>query len=125
MTDTTHYKEQLQASLEAVTADLNTIAVYDDQTGDWVAKPEGTEVGEADPNVEADIVEDWNERRATLSQLETRYNNLKRALQKIEDGSFGTCEVSGEPIEPERLNANPAARTCSKHMDQEVNLPLH
>ena len=125
MTDNTSYNEILQTLLETVIADLNTIAVYNEQTGDWVAKPEGTEVGEADPNIEADIVEDWNERRATLSQLEIRYNNLKRTLKKIEDGSFGICEVSGEPIEPERLNANPAARTCSKHMDQEVNLPLH
>lgn len=125
MTDTKHYQEKLQTLLETITADLETIAVYDETSGDWVAKPEGVEVGEADPNVEADVVEDWNERRATLSQLETRYNNIKRALQKIENGTYGVCEVSGEAIEPERLAANPAARTCQKHMDEEINLPLH
>lgn len=125
MTDTKHYQEKLQTLLETIITDLETIAVYDEASGDWVAKPEGAEVGEADPNVEADVVEDWNERRATLSQLETRYNNIKRALQKIEDGTYGVCEVSGEAIESERLAANPAARTCQKHMDEEVNLPLH
>ena len=124
MKNHTKYKEDLQALLETITNDLETIAVYNEQSGDWVAKPEGTEVAEADPNIEADVVEDWNERRATLSQLETRYNNIKRALQKIENGTYGVCEVSGEAIEPERLAANPAARTCQEHMDEEVNLPL-
>ncbi len=124
MIDNVKYKEELQAQLKTITNDLETIAEYNEQTGDWVAKPEGAEVAEADPNVEADVVEDWNERRATLSQLETRYNNIKRALQKIEDGTYGVCEVSGEAIESERLAANPAARTCQKHMDEEANLSL-
>lgn len=124
MTDIKQHEQALQELLVTVTKDLETIADYNEQTGNWVARPKGAEIGEADPNVEADVVEDWNERRATLSQLETRYNNIKRALQKIENGTYGVCEVSGETIEPERLAANPAARTCQKHMDEEANLPL-
>lgn len=125
MTDTAQYKKELEALLTTITTDLETIAVYNEQTGDWVAKPEGADTGEADANVEADVVEDWNERRATLSNLETRYNNIRRALRKIEDGTFGLCEISGEPIEVDRLAANPAARTCQKHMDEEHTLPVH
>ena len=34
------------------------------------------------------------------------------ALQKIEDGSFGTCERCGEPIVEKRLEALPFARHC-------------
>ena len=124
MTDTKQYSKQLQDLLQTLHTNLETIAVYDEASGDWVAKPDGTEVAEADPNVTADVVEDWNERRATLSQLETRYNNVKRALRKIEDGTYGICEISGEPIETDRLAANPAARTCKQHMDEEANLPF-
>jgi RNA polymerase-binding transcription factor DksA len=37
---------------------------------------------------------------------------IKDALRKIEDGSYGTCEVCGRPIAPERLAAMPWARLC-------------
>lgn len=32
------------------------------------------------------------------------------ALRRIERGSYGVCEITGEPIEPERLKAIPWAR---------------
>lgn len=37
---------------------------------------------------------------------------IKDALRKIEDGSFGTCEVCGKPIGEGRLAAIPWARLC-------------
>lgn len=124
MTDTAPYKEKLEAELKLVTDELSSIGVVNpDNPNDWIATPEGVDVGEADPNVGADRVEEWDERRAILSQLETRFNNIKRALKKIEDGTYGVCEISGDPIEPDRLDANPAARTCKAHLEEEANLP--
>jgi len=38
--------------------------------------------------------------------------DIDAALQKIEEGSYGTCEVCGEPIGAERLSAIPWARLC-------------
>ncbi len=40
---------------------------------------------------------------------------IDAALQRIEDGTYGTCEVEGTPIEFERLQALPWARTHLKH----------
>jgi len=37
---------------------------------------------------------------------------IGNALRKIEDGTYGTCEVCGKPISPERLAAIPWARLC-------------
>lgn len=122
MHDTSKYKTELETQLDTIIQELEQIAEYDTRTGDWYARPTGTAVGTADENVEADEVEDWNERRATLSQLEIRYNNIKHALKKIADSDYGICEVSGEPIEVDRLDANPAARTCKQHLDQEDTL---
>ncbi|MBP9710932.1 MAG: TraR/DksA C4-type zinc finger protein [Candidatus Pacebacteria bacterium] len=76
----------------------------------------------ADPNEAADKQEEYIENRAITDQLEIRYNNIKRALSKIEEGTYGTCEVSGEPIEEDRLEVNPAARTCKEHMEKETEL---
>src|SRR5262245_3984743 len=46
-----------------------------------------------------------------LEELETELAELEAALRRIDDGTYGTDEVTGEPIAPERLDALPAART--------------
>ena len=38
-----------------------------------------------------------------------RIANIERALQKIEDGSYGLSDLSGEPIPQTRLEATPEA----------------
>jgi RNA polymerase-binding transcription factor DksA len=124
MESTEHYKTQLEAERIRLQTDLHTIATLDEATGDWVALPVTEELTEADENVEADGVESWNERRATVSQLETSYKNIVRALDKIAAGTYGMCEISGEPIEADRLAANPSARTCKLHRDNERELSL-
>ena len=37
---------------------------------------------------------------------------LRHALAKFEDGSYGLCEVCGQPVGTERLLARPEARLC-------------
>ena len=37
---------------------------------------------------------------------------IDAALQRIEEGSYGVCEVCGEPIGAQRLSAIPWARLC-------------
>jgi len=83
---------------------------------DWVpSKPAGDEFG-ADRNDNADIIEDMQDNNAALNELEGRLNQVMNALAKITEGTYGTCEISGEAIEMDRLEANPAAPTCKKHM---------
>jgi sigma-B regulation protein RsbU (phosphoserine phosphatase) len=40
------------------------------------------------------------------------------ALQRIEDGTYGNCEVCHDPIEPERLRADPLMRFCLDHLSE-------
>ena len=117
------YKTKLEEEKEQLIAELKTIAIQNAETGDWVAKPDAI-TGEADGNVIADTTEEWNERRALMAQLETRYHNVVLALKKFENGTFGICEISDEQIEKDRLDANPAARTCKLHLERERELPL-
>ena len=46
-----------------------------------------------------------------LNELETEAGELRAALERIDNGTYGIDEVTGEPIAPERLEAFPAART--------------
>ena len=39
-------------------------------------------------------------------------DKIERALRKIEDGSFGTCEECGEEISVKRLEARPETTLC-------------
>ena len=123
MIDTTVCKELLEEHLAVLTTDLQQLGIHNPQVKeDWIALPKDIEVQEADENIEADKVEDWMERTATLAALETEYNNIVLALTKIEDGLFGNCEVCGEEIEEERLMADPSARTCMAHLGEEDDL---
>lgn len=124
MLNLTEYKNRLEIDLEKITAELNTLGVHDPETDDWIETVGENNLTEADENIEADLAESMEERRATLSTLEIEYRNIKRALQKIADGNFGICEISGEPIEEARLNFKPTARTCTTHMNDEGQLPL-
>ena len=117
------FKKELESEHKNLISELETIAVQDTKTGDWVAKPDAI-TGEADENVSADTTEDWNERRALVAQLETRYHNVVLALKKFEDNTFGRCEICEEVIESDRLNANSAARTCKIHLERERELPF-
>ena len=62
----------------------------------------------------ADSASETFEREKDLSileQLEAELLELQAALERIDAGTYGIDEVTGEPIAPERLEALPAART--------------
>ena len=48
---------------------------------------------------------------AILEGLEGDLAEIEAALQRLDDGTYGVDEVTGEPIDPERLEAYPTART--------------
>lgn len=123
MIDTAIYKNRLEEELSGITKELSDLGIHNPAVKeDWIATPQDVAQEEADPNLVADRVEDWDERTAELSALETRYNNIVRALGKIEAGTYGICELSGHEIEKDRLDANPAARTCKAHINDERDL---
>lgn len=119
------YKEKLETELKHIEGELKGIGWQNPANpDDWEATEKQLDVMTpmADPNESADKIEEYDENRAIVDELEIRYNNIKRALKKIEDGTYGRCEIGGEPIEEARLAANPSARTCTKHMAEEKNL---
>jgi RNA polymerase-binding transcription factor DksA len=123
--DTEHFKKKLEDKLATVEQELKSVATQNPKNpADWEATERKMDVmsATADPNEAADKQEEYIENRAITDELEVSYNAIKRALKKIEDGTYGVCEISGEPIELERLEVNPAARTCKVHMERENEL---
>ena len=62
----------------------------------------------------ADTATETFEREKDLSileQLENELAELQAALSRVDEGTYGIDEVTGEPIDPARLEALPTART--------------
>lgn len=113
------YQGRLLTMLEEITKELQSIGIHNPENpSDWIAVPEDLDAEEPDENISADNVEEWNERTALVATLETDYNNIKATLARIENGTFGICEVCGNPIEEKRLDASPTARTCITHREE-------
>lgn len=116
--DTSKFKETLIAEQALLEGELKNIARFNDETNQWEATPDTELMNASDDNDAADRFEDFEERTSMLTTLQARLTDVKDALAKIEKGVYGICEVSGKPIEKDRLEANPAARTSKAHMNK-------
>ncbi len=115
--DTKHFKEKLEEELAVLTGELSKIArINPSNPNDWEPIPANMDTLEADKNEVADRIEGFEKNTALVKELEIRFNNVKEALKKIEDGKYGICEDTGEQIPVARLEANPAAKTCAEHL---------
>jgi DnaK suppressor protein len=61
------------------------------------------------------VAAEQGENQALAAQLRSELAEVERALQKLDDGTYGLCETCGQPIAPARLEAMPAARFCIDH----------
>jgi len=52
---------------------------------------------------------------ALLAEAEQVLDDVDHALARLDDGTYGTCELCGGPIDPGRLAGHPAARSCERH----------
>ena len=115
---TQHLKEKLLAEKTKLENDLSTVGRRDPKNPeDWEATTENIDNLPADENEVADIFEELEENKALISTLEEQLKQVDSALRKIDDKTFGICEVCGKKIEDDRLEVNPSAKTCKEHLN--------
>jgi len=81
------------------------------------ASPEASVLGELSDVDQhpADIGTETFEREKQASILEVterQLQDVERAMGRLDDGTYGTCEACGRVIPIERLEARPATRFC-------------
>lgn len=104
----------LGAERDAVEEELATYGRVQNDAGDWHGST--SEKGqEADPIDAADQIEELAVNVPLVEELEKRHHDIIDALEKMEDGTYGICETDQKEIPFDRLEANPAARTCVAH----------
>ncbi|MGH9297092.1 MAG: TraR/DksA family transcriptional regulator [Acidimicrobiales bacterium] len=46
------------------------------------------------------------------AELRDALEDVQKAIHKLDEGTYGTCERCGQPITPARLEAKPASAYC-------------
>lgn len=122
MTDILKYKNLLEEEYSKLGKELEKIGEQNKKDpSEWAVKAPDMDISQADENEVGDRSEENQIDSIILDELSVRYNNVALALKKIEKGTYGLCEIDGKQIEEQRLEANPAARTCKEHIGQEIS----
>ena len=119
--DTEFFKNKLEKEKVLVEEEIKTVGSTDPSNPrDFSATSNDMDIDKADENELADKLEELGGNKSILDSLEKQLGEIDNALEKMEKGTYGICEISGEPIERDRLEANPAARTAKKYMNKEA-----
>ena len=111
------YKKALEEEKVLLEKEMSEVGRKNpDNPKDWEALPAEENISLADENVTADKIEDYEDNAAILNTLENRYNDIKVALEKIKNKTYGLCQVCHKEIDEERLTTNPSSETCREHM---------
>lgn len=111
-------KENLLKEKGNLESELSSIGQKNSSnTSDWDGATPELPSDLADEGDVATNMEDFENNNAEVDQLEKQLQSVGAALEKIENGKYGLCEVCGNAIEDDRLEANPSAPTCKLHMN--------
>ena len=96
-------------------------ATFDDELlGEQSESESVSELSSYDQH-QADMGTETFEREKDLSileQVEAELGDVEHALRRLDEGTYGTCEIDGKPIPDDRLEAMPATRLCLEHQAQ-------
>ena len=111
------FLDQQRKALEALRDELaSDTAANDEETGGLTAATGDEQFGD---QAQATELRDNNE--AVVAQQAARLPAIERALQKIEEGTYGRSDESGDTIPRARLEAVPeAATTIEEEAQREV-----
>jgi DnaK suppressor protein len=63
----------------------------------------------------AQVSAEQGEAQALAAQLRDQLDDVEKALARLDEGTYGSCEVCGQPIGDARLEVMPATRFCIEH----------
>lgn len=96
------------AVLRAKKAEIEQqLGVLEEKPGDQGSISFGKRVGEG-----TSMAVDRLSQVAVHDKLQITLADIARAMAKLEDGSYGRCDVCGEPVGAERQEALPWAARC-------------
>jgi RNA polymerase-binding transcription factor DksA len=110
-----HHLQAEHERLQRLQSGFDAERLHDESGGESLG-----ELSHADQHV-ADLASETFEREkdfSILDQVEAELGDVERALARLDDGTYGSCEACGGPIGDARLEAMPATRFCITHQEQ-------
>ncbi len=100
--DTEYFKDLLTRRMNKLLNEANkTVSVMTDDVQKF-----------PDPTDRATLESDRNFELRIRDRERKLIKKIKEALQRIEDGTYGICELCGEDISRQRLEARPVTTLC-------------
>lgn len=99
--EVTHFSELLLKTRKEVVARLELLKKNRDYGDDTDSFEE-----------EGDEAEEFSNQVELTKSLEERRDRIDAALQKMKDGTYGTCEQCGNPISTNVLEVDPESGLC-------------
>ena len=104
-------KNKLEIEKKSIQDELESFATEDKNLKhNWDAKYPNRE--DSDKDEKADDVQEYDNKLSLEYSLELKLKDVNNALEKIAQGTYGTCEDCGKEIGKDRLLACPEAKTC-------------
>jgi RNA polymerase-binding protein DksA len=106
------FAERLRSERAELSDQLTTI---EDQTFATTQSDMSGDVGVDDESADAGTATFEREKELSIEQnVRDLIAKIERALKRLDEGTFGICEICGKPIEKARLKALPYADLCIK-----------
>ncbi len=104
-------RSRLEAEREQT---LNRLANLTDDHAAMVAASRDTNADDEHDPEGATIAFERSQLGALVRQAQLHVGQIDAALQRLDAGTYETCDGCGGPIADDRLEARPVARTCIK-----------
>ena len=113
---TTQEIGELRTRLESERGELaDQLTTIEDQAFAATQSDISGDVGVDDESADAGTATFEREKELSIEQnVRDLIQKIDRALKRIEDGTYGICEVCGKPIEKARIKALPYVDLCIK-----------
>ncbi len=107
--DRSNTRALLQAELDRLTSQLRAM----EESVQKAMKAEGNRpgFGKRVGDYTSEAVDATNN-RALAKNMGRSMEEIRRALEKVEEGTYGACDLCGKPIPSERLEVLPWANLC-------------
>jgi RNA polymerase-binding transcription factor DksA len=113
--DARHHLEDEQQRLQRLQAGFEAEHLHDEPGAEAAGELSHVALHQADSASETfEREKDFS----ILDQVEAELQDVERALTRLDEGTYGSCEACGQAIGDERLEVQPAARFCIEHQHQ-------
>ncbi len=102
-------RSQLEKELKRIAEDLKQLEA---SVRPAEERREGSPFGKREEEAAESF--ELEKRLALEKRLRANLAEVEHALHKFEEGSYGSCDNCGQPIDPARLEALPQASLCMK-----------